>query len=975
VCTYISPASGNQTGLSSCTAQSPSASNNYTTVNCFGTTGSGTADTLADVAMYYYQNDLRNDLTLHNCDGALGAASATIDGVCDDNVPTSGIDTNKAQHMTTYTLGLGARGRMAFSPTYETDTSGDFYSVWSPKPPTLGYTLAAPTATPPICSWQTVAGTKCNWPTPSSGQPENIDDLWHAAVNGRGTYFSASDSETLATGLLQTLKKINQVTGAAAAAATSTLNPTSTDHSAFVASYTTVEWTGNLESRDINIDTGVVSHTATWCVENVADGTCASPSTVVVDNAVHYCATAATDTNTDGVITAADCSALEVFDTATSTCRAQIQNTCTGTMAAKVNSTTSPRKIYTASGSTQINFSPTDSTFNTAYGAYFNATTLAGLSQWAALGTTNQALATANIVDYLRGNHNYEENRSTNTDAGRPWLFRYRDAVMGDALESQPTFVAAPTFSYGDAGYTAFKSAKANRTGMVFIGTNDGMLHAFYAQDRITYTAPAKCAVGAVVGDYCGGEEAWAYVPSMVIPNMWKLADRNYDANHVNFVNGSPVVSDYCPKAPSATCSASEWKTILVGGLNAGGRGFYALDITDTTNPLLLWEFTPAQDTNLGYSFGKPVVTKKADGTWVVLVSSGYNNGTVGSDNLSYAAYPGDGKGYLYVLNADTGSLLSTNGGGKIPTTAGSQGSPSGFAKFSAYNDISSNNQAGYVYGGDLEGNVWRFDINAAVSTGANPNPLQFSTLFSDTAGTLPQPITVAPTLGKLNNKDVADKRVIFVGTGKYLEKSTLYHNDLADTQTQSLYAIMDDDATTPFTNPRSVTQATPAPNPPVAGKMVKQTISFGTTQTSSRTIVAPKPVNFSRDRGWYVDFPESGERTNIDFKLVQGTLIVPTIVPTSTACSQGGHGWLNYLNYETGGPVVTNPLDPNHVVSQYYGSPIVGTNVIYIHGAPIVEVVTSEEPTPTIPVETIPFRVAPGGFSNQRETWRELIP
>ena len=122
------------------------------------TTG-GTSNTLADVAMYYYQNDLRTP-ALNNCDGALGTVASTGIDVCPNNVAKTDVDNNTAQHMSTFTLGLGASGDMQYSPTYQNDSSGDYYSV------AHGVT-ANPSATPPVCWWQSSGA--CNWPAPSSG--------------------------------------------------------------------------------------------------------------------------------------------------------------------------------------------------------------------------------------------------------------------------------------------------------------------------------------------------------------------------------------------------------------------------------------------------------------------------------------------------------------------------------------------------------------------------------------------------------------------------------------------------------------------------------------------------------------------------------------------------------------------------------------------------------------------------------------
>ncbi|MBK5104089.1 MAG: hypothetical protein JJE42_07555, partial [Burkholderiales bacterium] len=501
---------------------------------------------------------------------------------------------------------------------------------------------------------------------------------------------------------------------------------------------------------------------------------------------------------------------------------------------------------------------------------------------------------------------------------------RKREAVLGDALESQPAFIGAPVFSYPYPGYSTYLANEAGRVGTVYMGTNDGMMHAF-------------------AGDT--GVERWAYVPSMVVPNLWKLADTSYANNHTNYVNGSPITSDIC-SANCGNAATAVWKTILVAGLNGGGRGYYALDITDPATPALLWEFKPnapigrPQDPDLGYSFGRAIITRKADGTWVVLVASGYNNGTVSSNPLVNNSPVGNGIGYLYVLNAATGAIIS-----KISTGAGSAATPSGLAKIAGWNNEPAGNAAGYVYGGDLLGNVWRFDIN----TGA---VLKFATLLDDL--NIAQPVMTTPILG-----DVNGKRVVFIGTGKYLETS-----DLTTSQKQTQYAIKDDNVTATLANPRATLVQQYLINNP-DGTATR--LSSGT----STAVTATNPVDFFNDRGWFVDLPDLGERVNIDARLVQGTLLVPSIVPSSTVCAPGGFGWLNFLDYKTGGAIAPLPGIP--MASTKYDSTIVGINVLFIQGSPIVEVVTSANPTPKKDPD-VQFRAATAGFTGKRQNWRELI-
>ena len=995
----------------------------------------GYADTLSDVALYYYQTDLRNN-SLGNCSGALGT------NVCENNVFISGKDNNLQQHMTTFTLGLGVQGKMVYSTSYLTDTTGDFVAVklgsttdLTPKSTLLvtgtgstvvnsitvngvtitsgastastststvaaniaakisagGFTATASGATVTItapasaldqplvisqtgsmvlsastvakvCSWQS-AGTVCNWPPPFGGTSSTVDDLWHTAVNGRGAYFSATDPESLASALANALTSINSKIGTAAAAATSTLNPVAGNNQAFVASYTTQTWAGNLEARGINTSTGVVNQNASWCVENVTASSCLAPGVVTADSSgdvtAYFCVTPSSVTCAGGDLDGTDC-------------RIPISTNCVGTMNAKVTDTSDTRTIYTAAHNSTVNDVPIGSSgvaitngtalvpFNTAFRSvnptYFDATVAAGLSQWPPASDTSSGAvyfrANAhgdNLLKFLRGQHGHEVSR--NSVASTDQWYRNRESVLGDALESQPAFIGAPIFSYPYPGYSEYLTAQASRAGTVYMGTNDGMMHAFAANTGI---------------------ELWAYIPSMIIPNMWKLADQQYKDKHTNYVNGSPTTTDVCTLRCSNVFTSGSpntspvWKTIMVSGLNGGGRGFIALDITDPTTPSLLWEFSvptanggigTVRDADLGYTFGQPVVTQKSDGTWVVLVTSGYDNGTDSptrvSGNFVANSPAGTGQGYLYVLNAGTGAIIS-----KISTGAGTADTPSGLAKIAGYNAEPGGNKVSYVYGGDLLGNLWRFDINASTAAGlgsgniGNGSVLKFATLFSDSAATLPQPVMTTPILGT-----IVGKRVIFIGTGKYLEIP-----DLSNTQKMTQYGIKDDDATTTFVNPRtSLVQQFLIPNPDGTATRL---VGTAATSTSSGT----NPVDFGTGRGWFTDLPDSRERINIDAKLVLGTLIVPSIVPSSTSCSPGGSGWLNFLDYTTGASV------NNVLAGVKYDSTIVGVNVLFIGGNPVVEVVTSTDPTPTKD-EIVQFKASSTGFSGKRVSWRELIP
>jgi len=196
--------------------------------------------------------------------------------------------------------------------------------------------------------------------------------------------------------------------------------------------------------------------------------------------------------------------------------------------------------------------------------------------------------------------------------------------------------------------------------------------------------------------------------------------------------------------------------------LGKGGRGYYALDITNPATPKLSWTFSADDDPDLGYSYGQALITK-LNGTWVALIPSGYNNIP---ENGKYGK--ATGKGYLFVLDAATGVVMK-----KIPTGVGSVTTPSGLGSinYRVY-DLYSNNSTQTAYGGDLEGNLWRFDLENGTATA-------IISLGSS------QPITATPRI-----VEISGKTVLLFGTGRYLGQS-----DLADTKQQALYAVKDEGA------------------------------------------------------------------------------------------------------------------------------------------------------------------------------------
>lgn len=811
--------SGTYTVVSS---SGPTAGTPTTTTTSTG----GTSNTLADTAAYYYYTPLRST-ALGNC-----TPSTANNNLCAGGPVPTADDPATWQHMTTFTLGLGTRGRMVYANTYPQDAvqkvASDYTDVY--------YGNAATSTT--TCTWRdalTTAGAACNWPVPGADQIENVDDLWHAAVNGHGKYYGATDPLALADGLAKTLKFIvdQPKPGTAASAATTNPKVTQNNNYQFSSFFLSVEWSGDLIRQTKDLATGQPP---------VFDLIKRDPTTF-------------------------DWSSRDQLDATTYTARNIYTKGSTGLIPF----------TWASLGTAGLQSYFTATNITTAPPGYPNQ--LTGLSQFCSSGSicisstaqSNTTVATGGaageaLVNFLRGDRSNEEGTVNDTTK----FFRHRAHVLGDIVSAQPQYSAGPKWNYSDSGYTDYKTTYANRLPLVFAAANDGMVHAFNAGT---------------------GSEVWAYIPSFVLPRLYTLADKNYGDKHQYFVEGTPQIGDVCPKAP-ATCVGSDWKTIIVGGLNGGGTGYYALDITNPNSPQLLWEFT---DANMGYTFGNPQITKMDNGQWVVLITSGYDNcpklGTAAQQDCAKNG-AGDGKGYLYVLDAGTGTVIAT-----IATSEGTTTAPSGLGKIVAHEDATHVTRR--VYGGDLNGNVWRFTIGSA-----GYSSFKLATLQD--ASNVAQPIMDKPQVTTVNSLPV-----VYVGTGRYLSTA-----DVGSTQQQSFYAIKDPLTTTGYGSPR--TSANFIRLTAVAGTCPNGTdISICSPGDAVRTLqqnAGNANDSLVNKDGWLVDFPvNAGELEFTDPKLVLGTITFTTSIPSSltstdvcksTSNPSEGTSFLYMLDYLKGGVV-----------------------------------------------------------------------
>ncbi len=469
---------------------------------------SGSSNTLADVAYYYYNTDLRPSTGTCNT-GVSGA------DVCANNVPISGIDNAPWQHITLFTLGLGTNGQLVYDKNYLGGGSADFNAIVS---------------------------SSADWPTPVGDTLTTIDDLWHAAVNGHGQYFSAKNPDLLVSGLnTAPLRGVRARSGVGAAAATSNLEPVAGDNFAFVASYTTQEWTGDLQSRTIDLTSGSLSTAANWSAQALLDAT-----------------------------------TTDVSDT---------------------------RNIFTFLNGVKTDFVP-GNVQRSAEDGLVHAERLA------------RALA-------IRG-----------MDVGAA---DGRDARHGHQLPARPVRIRGARHQRRREPALPRPLPRAGR------------------HHRRQAGVHARAAVPVRGEQLCGlrnvGRE----------PFRHGLRGRQRrDAACVRLDHGPgavglhPLVRPAEPEEPGERQLREQphvlrgrladhqrrvdrhgnWRTILVGGLGGGGKGYFALDVTTPASPTILWEYSNA---NLGFTYGNPLIGKLTDGTWTVMFTSGYNN-------------IGDGVGRVYVL-------------------------------------------------------------------------------------------------------------------------------------------------------------------------------------------------------------------------------------------------------------------------------------------------------------------------------------
>ncbi|WCM92974.1 PilC/PilY family type IV pilus protein [Acidovorax sp. NCPPB 2350] len=490
-------------------------------------------------------------------------------------------------------------------------------------------------------------------------------------------------------------------------------------------------------------------------------------------------------------------------------------------------------------------------------------------------------------------------------------IFRKRSSRMGDIVNSGVVYSGAPTRKYSTPEYLAFYNAHKNRTKAIFVGANDGMLHAFDAGTM---------------------KELFAYIPSWMGPKLSLLTAGDYNSSrHTSYFDATPVIAE--------AQVGNDWKTLLVSGTGGGGQGVVAMDITELANfskDKILWEFTDANDPDLGNVVGQPKIMKIRTSPksatvktykWFAVVPSGVNNYV----NDGVGKYSATGSPALFLLdlskpNSDSWSLGKNYFKISLPisnsVSSGTQevdangvglgrAKATGLINFDATSD--ENGAVQYFYFGDLHGQFWKLDMNEANLSSSSSTDWDLTRLsyfkkansspapmyIAKSANNKVQPISMVPTIAFGPDGSY----VIGVGTGKYLEASDNAIN-LA-TQVQSFYVLYD----TP-----SDSQLDTRGDARFNGRsrLQQSIVSNGTITTSPFIWAAPRQTtagtaNPNKKAGWFIDFPNSGpnggERqvTNAILfgKQIIFTSLLPSIVSTS-ACG-GGASYTYAANLASG--------------------------------------------------------------------------
>ena len=467
-------------------------------------------------------------------------------------------------------------------------------------------------------------------------------------------------------------------------------------------------------------------------------------------------------------------------------------------------------------------------------------------------------------LNFLRGDRSLEGT-----------TFRKRGSRQGDTVNSALWYVADPVSNYTFDNYRAFANRQAKRLPMLYVGANDGMLHGFSGAD---------------------GSEKIAYVPRGVYANLPDLTRSAY--GHRYYVDGSPFSGD----VNLGSTATPDWRTLLVGTLGAGGKGYFVLDVTnpgstatDSTAQasnfskanaatlVVMDKTASARETytdvsdvrrDIGHIVAAPVVedgnpqkttqiVRMNNSRWAAVMGNGYNS--TNERPVLLVQYLDGDKALVRIPAATTGANASSNGL-SAPRLV----------------DIDGNGTPDVIYAGDLRGNLWKFDVGSASpadwSVAFSGAPLYTAAHVAGNVSTLQS--IVAPPIVRANERGAKGLMVAF-GTGRNLTEA-----DRTDVSVQSIYSVLDS-TQYKLQSGKVVVDGTATPVGSGLSDLVQQSVNAtaiaGEGISSARTFwtVTQNDVPYSgqnQKKGWYLNLPAAGERVLAQMSFYDDSNIIELI-------------------------------------------------------------------------------------------------
>lgn len=504
----------------------------------------------------------------------------------------------------------------------------------------------------------------------------------------------------------------------------------------------------------------------------------------------------------------------------------------TGTAAALPDPPPDERKIYTAKFGA-------DGSMTTAE---FKWTELDDQQKAALDAAPYDDIADARGVDrvnFLRGRRDLEVDKPNG-------IFRIRKRVLGDITNANPVFVGPPSLNIPGEDYQTFYEERKGRVKAIYVGANDGMLHAFRADN---------------------GKELFAYVPNALISQLNRLTSPRYQ--HQPYVDGVATVSE--------ALIAGKWKTVLASSMGGGAQGVFTLDVTDPESfgisGKAIFEFTDADDPDMGNVMGAPAIAKfrvggkngAAEYRYFVVVGSGLNNYKTDGDKR----FNTDAAGALFLLSLDkspTVKWIENVNYFKLRAPSSNTTFQNGLGTPAIVTGAAGATR--FIYAGDLQGNLWRFDFTTTMPW-VEQAPLARRLFTASDAQGIRQPITVQPKVVFAPGGGF----VVLFGTGKFLEETDAASGNFS---TQSFYGVLDS------------TEG----NYVVSGR--SELIPRVLTKSGDGFTISGGAFSYGYQqggKGWYIDFMNSsttGERSVANPLVLNGRLFFNSLIPAQNPCDPG---------------------------------------------------------------------------------------